>query len=57
VEDSTGKIKTKQTAQKFQVGMMEAPCVDGCNSWAWYSFFVLIFRGAFFFLILNVANR
>ena len=35
VEDPSGRLKTKDTSKKFQVGMMDAPCVDGWKSWGW----------------------
>ena len=35
VEDPSGRLKSKQTSQKFQVGMIDAPCVDGYKSWGW----------------------
>ena len=35
VEDPSGRLKSKQTSQKFQVGMIDAPWVDGYKSWGW----------------------
>ncbi|KAJ1424822.1 hypothetical protein B484DRAFT_96148 [Ochromonadaceae sp. CCMP2298] len=35
-EDPTGRLKTFSSQTKFQVGMMEAPCVDSWKSCGWF---------------------
>eukprot|EP00286_Rhodomonas_abbreviata_P024298 CAMPEP_0181311936 /NCGR_PEP_ID=MMETSP1101-20121128/13420_1 /TAXON_ID=46948 /ORGANISM="Rhodomonas abbreviata, Strain Caron Lab Isolate" /LENGTH=219 /DNA_ID=CAMNT_0023418735 /DNA_START=77 /DNA_END=736 /DNA_ORIENTATION=- len=34
-EDPSGRLRTFQGREKFQTGMMGAPCKDGCNSILW----------------------